>query len=64
LSFTERVLELRLARVLALLDGSCGIARKVSDAAFAAGFNDLSYFYRCFRRRYGLTPTAARGAPA
>jgi len=63
-SFTERVLELRLARALVLLDGSCGMARKVSDAAFTAGFNDLSYFYRCFRRRYGLTPTAARGAPA
>ena len=25
------------------------------------GFNDLSYFNRCFRRRFGLTPTAARG---
>ncbi|MDN5000326.1 AraC family transcriptional regulator [Bradyrhizobium sp. WYCCWR 12677] len=29
--------------------------------AFACGFNDLSCFNRCFRRRFGLTPTAARG---
>jgi AraC-like DNA-binding protein len=34
---------------------------RISDIAFACGFNDLSYFNRCFRRRFGLTPTAARG---
>jgi AraC-like DNA-binding protein len=34
---------------------------RVSDIAFDCGFNDLSYFNRCFRRRFGLTPTAARG---
>ncbi|WP_291711281.1 helix-turn-helix domain-containing protein [Bradyrhizobium sp.] len=33
----------------------------VSDIAFDCGFNDLSHFNRCFRRRFGLTPTAARG---
>lgn len=36
--------------------------RRISDVAFDCGFNDLSYFNRCFRRRFGLTPTAARGA--
>jgi AraC-like DNA-binding protein len=35
--------------------------RRISDIAFGCGFNDLSYFNRCFRRRYGLTPTSARG---
>ena len=34
---------------------------RIGDIAFACGFNDLSYFNRCFRRRFGLTPTAARG---
>jgi AraC-like DNA-binding protein len=33
----------------------------LSDVAFECGFNDLSYFNRCFRRRFGLTPSAARG---
>jgi AraC-like DNA-binding protein len=35
--------------------------RRISDIAFDCGFNDLSYFNRCFRRRFGLTPSAARG---
>lgn len=34
---------------------------KVSDIALACGFNEVSYFNRCFRRRFGLTPSAARG---
>lgn len=58
ITFAERVHELRLARAFALLSNRAG---KVSDAAYAAGFSDLSYFNRSFRRRYGLTPTAARG---
>ncbi len=58
-SFSARILELRLRKVVDLLAQSDD--RKISDIAFACGFNDLSYFNRCFRRRFGLTPTAARG---
>ena len=58
-SFTMRLTELRLRRAADLLAG--GAQRRISDIAFACGFNDLSYFNRCFRRRFGLTPTAARG---
>ena len=57
-SFTVRLTELRLRKAAELL--ACG-ERRVSDVAFDCGFNDLSYFNRCFRRRFGLTPTAARG---
>jgi AraC-like DNA-binding protein len=60
-SFAERVQELRLARAFALLCGEGGTVRKISDAAYEAGFSDLSHFNRMFRRKYGLTPTAARG---
>jgi AraC-like DNA-binding protein len=58
-SFSVRLNELRLRRAAELLsrDGE----RRISDVAFECGFNDLSYFNRCFRRRFGLTPTAARG---
>jgi transcriptional regulator GlxA family with amidase domain len=59
-SFTMRLTELRLRRAADLL--AVGAQRRISDVAFECGFNDLSYFNRCFRRRFGLTPTAARGA--
>jgi AraC-like DNA-binding protein len=58
-SFTTRLNELRLRKAAELLAHAS--ARRISDIAFDCGFNDLSYFNRCFRRRYGLTPSAARG---
>src|SRR4051794_732614 len=58
-SFTMRLLELRLRKAADLL-AHAG-ERRISDIAFDCGFNDLSYFNRCFRRRFGLTPSAARG---
>jgi AraC-like DNA-binding protein len=57
-SFAVRLNELRLRKAAELLANGEG---RVSDIAFECGFNDLSYFNRCFRRRFGLTPTAARG---
>jgi AraC-like DNA-binding protein len=57
-SFTTRLNELRLRKAAGLLARRGG---RISDIAFACGFNDLSYFNRRFRRRFGLTPTAARG---
>ena len=32
----------------------------IGAIAFAAGFGDLSYFHRVFRRRYGATPSEIR----
>jgi AraC-like DNA-binding protein len=58
-SFTMRLTELRLRKAADLLIRAGG--RRISDIAFDCGFNDLSYFNRCFRRRFGLTPSAARG---
>ena len=58
-SFTIRLNELRLRKAAELLAHRGG--RRISDIAFECGFNDLSYFNRCFRRRFGLTPSAARG---
>jgi AraC-like DNA-binding protein len=36
----------------------------VSAIAYEVGFSDLSYFNRCFRRRYNATPTDVREARA
>jgi AraC-like DNA-binding protein len=63
-SFSERVRDLRLAKAFTLLCAGRGSPCSVSEAAYEAGFSDLSYFNRSFRRKYGLTPTAARGRAA
>lgn len=62
LPFTDRVIALRLERARALLEGSANRQRKIIDIAYSCGFNDLSYFNRCFRRRFGATPAQCRGA--
>ena len=36
--------------------------RRISDIAFDCGFNDLSYFNRAFRKRFGATPSELRDA--
>jgi AraC-like DNA-binding protein len=60
-SLTERVLEMRLQKARAMLAGPAGERTRVTDIAFACGFGDVSYFNRCFRRRFGASPTQFRG---
>ena len=60
IGFADRVLELRLLYSSELLARAVMTRRKVSDIAYSSGFNDLSYFHRCFRRRFGMTPADAR----
>lgn len=52
-SFQHLVGEERLTRAAGLLASG---RHSVTGAAFAVGFNDLSHFYRCFRRRFGVPP--------
>ena len=61
-TFSEHVLNNRLARGVALLRDPRQPSRKIADIACDAGFTDLSYFNRTFRRRYGVTPTDMRHA--
>jgi AraC-like DNA-binding protein len=56
-TFTEFVLEQRLLLSRQLLLRDQAHRRKVSDVAFTVGFNDLSYFHRSFKRRFGVTPS-------
>ncbi|TWI02107.1 AraC-like protein [Bradyrhizobium daqingense] len=55
-SFTERVAELRLQKARKMLLDSRYDRSKISDIAYACGFNEVSYFNRCFRRRFGASP--------
>lgn len=59
-SFTERVLELRLQRARATLADSRCDRMKIGEIAEACGFNEIPYFNRCFRRRFGASPTQYR----
>jgi AraC-like DNA-binding protein len=59
-TFSEFVLEQRLHRAHQMLTDHRWSDRTVVSVAFDAGFGDLSYFNRAFRRRYGATPSDIR----
>jgi AraC-like DNA-binding protein len=52
------VLDRRLARAAELLDGHRDA--NITTVAFDLGFNDSAYFTRCFRQKFGTTPSAWR----
>ena len=56
-TFTDFVLEQRLLLSRRLLLQESARHRKISDIAFTVGFNDLSYFHRSFKKRFGFTPS-------
>jgi AraC-like DNA-binding protein len=60
-SFSEFLLRERLMRAHRTLIDQRLAGRPISAIAFDAGFSDLSYFNRTFRRRFGMTPSQARG---
>jgi|Cruoilmetagenom7_1024161.scaffolds.fasta_scaffold15009_3 AraC-like DNA-binding protein len=60
LSFTDYVLDLRLERVFHCLRSPAYTHKKVADIVYDAGFNNLSWFYRAFKRRFDLTPGEVR----
>lgn len=58
--FTAFVLETRLEYVSRILLDPDNRAQSISAIALKCGFNDISYFNRVFRRRYGCTPSDLR----
>ncbi|RWQ68359.1 AraC family transcriptional regulator [Mesorhizobium sp.] len=59
-TFSSFVLDQRLARARRLLSDPRYADWTISSIAFEAGFGDLSYFHRAFRRLYGATPSDIR----
>src|SRR5262245_6258349 len=59
-TYSQFVLWHRLDRALRMLRDPRHAARRIGDIAYDAGFGDLSYFNRAFRRRYGATPSELR----
>lgn len=60
LSFTEFALGQRLKRAHRMLGDPVWARHSITDIAYEAGFNDLSYFNRAFRKRYNATPSDIR----
>lgn len=53
-SITEYITTCRLNRAKELLDkGKCS---SIEQLAYSVGYNDNGYFYKCFKRNFGLTP--------
>lgn len=61
-SVTDFVREERLKRARSMLLSPRFAIRKIAEIAYDVGFNDLSYFNRAFRRRFGQTPSEVRTA--
>jgi AraC-like DNA-binding protein len=59
-TFSTFVLGQRLSRAHRMLSDPRFCDRNISTVAFEAGFSDLSYFNRTFRRRYDATPSEIR----
>jgi AraC-like DNA-binding protein len=59
-SFSECVLGERLIRAHRMLTDPRFAGRSIASVAFDAGFGDVSYFNRSFRRRFGATPSEIR----
>ena len=61
-SFSRFVLGRRLERAHRMLTTPTLARRSIASIAFDAGFGDLSYFNRAFKRDYGATPSEVRDA--
>jgi AraC-like DNA-binding protein len=59
-TFSSFLLEQKLAGARRMLTDARYATSTISAIAFAAGFGDLSYFHRMYRRRYGATPAETR----
>jgi AraC-like DNA-binding protein len=59
-TFSEFVTRQRLARSRRMLLDRSRADRTIGDIAEACGFTDPSYFGRCFRQFYGVTPSDVR----
>jgi AraC-like DNA-binding protein len=61
-TFSQYVISQRLLRAHRMLTDPRFADRSITSVAFDAGFGDLSYFNRAFRRCYGGTPSEIRAA--
>ena len=63
MSFSKFVLDQRLELARQMLTDARFMDRSIAMVASLAGFGDLSYFNRTFRRRFNCTPSDVRARP-
>lgn len=61
-TFADYVTGLRLEQVYRFLCNPLHIDRSISTLALDMGFNNISWFNRIFKQRFGLTPTEVRNS--
>jgi AraC-like DNA-binding protein len=59
-TFSETLVYARLDASYHALSDTRQSGRTIADIAFGCGFNDLSWFYRCYRERWSETPGDTR----
>lgn len=59
-TFSDILRQTRLRKARQLLSAPRESWMPVSSIAYAVGFNDVSYFNRCFRQQFGMTPSDLR----
>lgn len=59
-TFSEYVLTQRLDRACSMVSDEGNAKLTITDIAMRCGFGDLSYFNRCFRKRFGVSPKCFR----
>jgi AraC-like DNA-binding protein len=60
ITLSQYIISQRLLRAHRMLANPRFADRSITSVAFDAGFGDLSYFNRAFRRYYGATPSEVR----
>jgi signal transduction histidine kinase/DNA-binding response OmpR family regulator len=53
MSVTDYILSIRLNHAAYMLENNVG---NITEIAFKSGFNDSSYFAKCFKKKYGVSP--------
>ena len=59
-TFTAYLTDQRLAQARRNLTNPGSARRTIAEVAYEAGFGDISWFNRAFRRRFGMTPSEVR----
>lgn len=61
-TFQETLVQLRLEKANVMLRSAASARMSTTEIGMAAGFRDVSTFYRRFRSRYGVAPGEVRAA--